>query len=544
MDEQLLERYLPGAGGERESRWVSIPRRVYFAGDSRRWGGPVAFLSLRQPVGAVAYCRAFGVDEHELATVFRQENGLGELPTPLHDLAMEPGGWRQVLMPKDPDDRRGKYNVLLRLDDIDGRPAYTFTTNRSLAVGPPTDRYLDSLLSGVREAVDSSEVLAYQEGLRSSCCADNRDHIDAHVRSVWAGSMERGGLTGFPVVQLPAKLEPAEGPRLYLGRAGAGGTWIGTWVAFTLEGDRAPLAASEVFRALPGEDGGRKRVTVELLPAAYLTREAGLLSRIPDSDVLLVAPEEAARLGRWAVAVTPHFSGPVRIRGDGETDPGRVRVAYAARSLLGLSRSDPVVLQALPPARTSPGGSLRRLLRRLLRGAGEWAFGAPPVALRATEGLVGDDGRTVARVDSTALDFLGMSAGDKAVLSWADRSTRVRLLLQTPETKECMDAQLSESTGRQARTTLTDIASRTVTPEHLRIWVSSTTRVQLGIPPDTLVRVRRSLADLLLRHASTAAVPAAGLIIAALAVPSVAWWVWVVASLFVLLLVLIPIRRK
>jgi hypothetical protein len=68
-----------------------------------------------------------------------------------------------------------------------------------------------------------------------------------------------------------------------------------------------------------------------------------------------------------------------------------------------------------------------------VRWVGEHAIGAPPLALRATEGLVGDDG-TAVRVDRTALDYIGVSPGEQVIVSWATRRTTARILLQTEET--------------------------------------------------------------------------------------------------------------
>lgn len=71
-------------------------------------------------------------------------------------------------------------------------------------------------------------------------------------------------------------------------------------------------------------------------------------------------------------------------------------------------------------------------------------------------------------------------------MTWAKRSTRARILLQSDITRDAMNIQLAEATGKQSRATVTDVASRQQTPAHLRVWVSSTVRHALAIPPTQL----------------------------------------------------------
>jgi hypothetical protein len=181
---------------------------------------------------------------------------------------------------------------------------------------------------------------------------------------------------------------------------------------------------------------------------------------------------------------------------------------------------------------------------RLIRSVEEWLIGAPVTPLRSTEGLVGDDGRHVVRVDSTALDFLGMAPGGRAVLSWCHKSMRVRVLLQTEGTREQMRKQLEESTGLQERLSTGDFENRKIVPEHMRVWVAASVRSRLNIPPDSTVRLRRSIRHLVLANLSVLSIPLAALVVAAAAAPSVHWSVW--AGLVVLVVVLsgLPLRLR
>ena len=536
MDLTKLRSWISCPASGWDDRWLQLPRRVYFAGESRTWGGPVAFLSLQERTGALSHCRAVRVTEQELATIFHRENGVGALPVPLADLSLNPGEWRHVLVSRR-HAWQGKYNVLLRLEDIDGVSAYTLTTDRVLHVGRPMDAYLDVITAALANHLASEGIAEYRVQLGADASGDNREHLATPVTALWSGVARRGGFAGFPVVRLPSSCAPVAGPSLYIGRLTSSGRSLPTWVSFSLEEGEQPQVS--FGRALGWEVRSAHSVLVQLEPMTTLRRRPGLLTDIPDSDVVQVSVEEAAALGRWAVAATPHFTGAMRVQASAATRPGEVRLAYAARTLLTLGKDDVVVLQPLSDATIGRQSRIRRSGRSIL----EWLLGAPPLALRATEGLVGDDGRNVARVDATALEFLGMQSGGTAILSWGPSSTIVRLLAQTGETRECMAEQLGEATGRQTRASLTDVASRLQTPQHLRIWVSSNARKALGIPPDTVVRVRRSLPHLCMRQVSYAALPAAGLIIAALAVPNVAAWVWVLATLLVVALVALPLRR-
>jgi hypothetical protein len=67
-------------------------------------------------------------------------------------------------------------------------------------------------------------------------------------------------------------------------------------------------------------------------------------------------------------------------------------------------------------------------------------------------------------------------------------------------------------------------------------------RYHLEIPPDTVVRLRRSVLHLVGRNALTLSLPFIGLAIAALAVPGVPTWIWAVVLTLALVLALVPLR--
>ncbi len=311
------------------------------------------------------------------------------------------------------------------------------------------------------------------------------------------------------------------------------------------------------------------------------------------ADCVQVTKADKANLGDMALLIAPGLSGPVRVEENRRVLLGTVRLFYATRVLWGLEKdmqldldeeqgtkdksepadkgsqagndSQAVWLQPLGPdlARKSPerrGAEAGRFARGIL----EFCIGAPAVPLRATEALVGDEARAVARVDATVLDFLGVQAGDRVIVSWGQREASVRILLQTDEQRKQMRKQFrgptgpkgkakKEATGGTAeagtmasspRTTRPADPDRTFPPWHLQVWLSPEIRRELGIPADTIVTIRRSVAHFAMKNLIALEIPVAGLIIAAFAIPQVlrSWWIIPVFLLVMLVLAFIPLR--
>ena len=539
LQSSLLARYLAAPPDSRETRWARLERSLYFAGDSRHWRGPVAFVSLNPTTDSTMYtaCLAIRVTPEELQRVFRAENGLDAALGSVCDL-LDVGEWVEILMRRPEDSRQGKYNVVLRGPDIAGQPSFTFTTARTLPVGTPSSAYARAIEEGVGSWQGSDAASRYVSRRTQPSTGDNRIHLAARGHShVWSGEISRGKFSGYPAVRLPRSLSPVEGAQNFLGRIHVDGNDARVWVDFGLaDFDDAQVTAS-VARKLGVDATVKRQGVIRLDDVAEPARLSGRLEDISVSDVIQVADDAETPVPRWALAITPHISAPVRVVSKNHVPKGKVRMAYALRILLSVDRTDAIALQPIRPVTASSR------LRRTPRLLAEYILGAPTIALRATEGLVGDDGRMVARVDPTTLDFIGLQAGQEAVLSWADRAVVVRVLLQTPETRETMVAQLAEDTGKQLRDSTSDPMLRLETPEHLRAWVSSSVRHALEIPPDTVVRLRRSIRHTMIRSASASAVPAVGLVIAAAAL-DLSWWVWLSATVLLLVLVGLPLRLK
>lgn len=535
-----LSEQTPAAGWEDEA-WVWMPHELRFGGSSRTWdGSAVAFVSLRSR-GRNTLGRAYLIDRQLLDDVLAAEH-LQIAQTWEFDVLQLPiSGWC-------PLPTRAKYNAILRLADVRGVPAFTITSSRSFATGRPADRYLEMCRQGLSEA-GLTDVNAYLEAaLARSLANEVTEVVPPRPSAAYSWMRELKPTeqsTGYPTVQLGSEdawLE-ADGPL----------PGFVEWatkrepVWFLPPAIDAPVGASRpVIRALSiPDDGALCRLIVD-----YPTKLRRLPARtdyVEMADSIQVAPETASELGTWAVLVSPRLSGPVRLSPRPRMKIDAARVGYAARELWGLmGRHGDAFL--VPIASVAPDGErgLSRVsdaIQRAISRVAQFALGAPGIPLRATEGVIGDEGHAVIRIDATALDFLGVKPGDDVVVSWAHRTTRARALLQTDELRVRMRAQLAETTGHQARLS-TRPGGDHVGPIlwHLQAWLSPSVRADLIIPPDTVVRVRRSIRHAFLRYLLALEVPVGGLIIAVLAIPGVPLWLKIAGPIAAFVIALIPLR--
>lgn len=522
-------------------RPLRIDHALYFAGTSKTWGGPVAFVSLTS-VGetqAVAYL----MHRDKFVQLAAGENGFPLREAQLEITGLPPGGWRPLAVHPDGDVRRGKYNALLRLDDIDGSPAVTLTTYRDLPLGAPTEEYLAAIKDGLAEAIsanDGPSERLLRAAVQRSQDGRNTNYIDVPAAAplLLSAYVSRDITLPLDSIWLPADgRDMVHGVECVTAAASGSGYTMQVWLFFSDKVGDESRASAGVYDRL-GLDRGPVQLSI---PTIERTRRSpGLLGDLPDADVVQVPPALAERLGRWALAVSPVLAGPLRVQAREHVPGGTVRLPYAARTLLGLRKEDAIVLQSL----NAHAARRRSAPRTFVRQVGEWLIGAPVTPLRSTEGLVGDDGRSVVRVDPTALDFLGIAPGGRAVLSWGHKSTSVRVLLQTEGTREQMRKQLEETTGLQERLSTGDVENRKLVPEHMRVWVAASVRSKLNIPPDSTVRLRRSVRHLVLGNLSTLSIPLAALVVAAAAAPSVHWSVWVGLVAVVVLLSGLPLRLR
>lgn len=141
-----MARTYPGARDKtlpRASRAVWMAGRVYFALESQVWTGGVAFLDPDAP-GRTAG-RAYLISVEQFADTVAQEMGR-EPPGDLIDLSALGTDGRLRL-------GGGRYETLVRTDDLDGVPTVTFTAPEPMRpVNAPSDAYLRMLASGLVQA--------------------------------------------------------------------------------------------------------------------------------------------------------------------------------------------------------------------------------------------------------------------------------------------------------------------------------------------------------------------------------------------------------
>jgi len=136
-------------------RWLSVGQPLYFAGHSRRWNGAPAFLGVRAEPGVRTLVRAWLLQRGQVEAVFGQENGFDRLALPSGPADLWPG--QVALTPG------GRYRAVLRLDDIDGVPALTCTSDRPAPGARPSTSYRAVIEAGLAEGagLGPAEVAAY-----------------------------------------------------------------------------------------------------------------------------------------------------------------------------------------------------------------------------------------------------------------------------------------------------------------------------------------------------------------------------------------------
>lgn len=127
----------------RDTRSATITHRLYLAGTSQRWGGSVAFVELASRPDAVTYARGYLISCQQLEAVAGQENGRGSVGLPERTWDLPEGASIGL-------DLDGKYDALIRLADIDDRPAVTLTTSRDLPAGAAVPAYEALVRDGLR----------------------------------------------------------------------------------------------------------------------------------------------------------------------------------------------------------------------------------------------------------------------------------------------------------------------------------------------------------------------------------------------------------
>jgi hypothetical protein len=125
----------------RLTRSLAMPGGLLFAGSSRTWGGGMAFYDPRAPGHLSA--RAYLLDRTQVSDVVAQE--IRRAPgSDLELVAAREGGHHTL--------PGSAYDLVLRLEDLDGYPAVTITSSRPGEPNPPASAYLGWICRGLFEA--------------------------------------------------------------------------------------------------------------------------------------------------------------------------------------------------------------------------------------------------------------------------------------------------------------------------------------------------------------------------------------------------------
>lgn len=127
---------------------VDLPGTTYFAGDSRQWGGGVAFYDHDTPGFTAA--RGYLVTAGQFADIAAQE--MYRVPAegdPVEEIVLGPlEGGRHELGP-------GHYETLVEVGQHDGHPLLTFTAPHGadhVDHSAPSSAYLRTIATGLRES--------------------------------------------------------------------------------------------------------------------------------------------------------------------------------------------------------------------------------------------------------------------------------------------------------------------------------------------------------------------------------------------------------
>lgn len=253
---------------------------------------------------------------------------------------------------------------------------------------------------------------------------------------------------------------------------------------------------------------------------------------------------------------------PVRVEARPSVPVGEVRVSMLLRTLAGADKGSAVTLAPLPLGRdrhlhaaalrqrvgrwsSGPAGVALGLLVLLLRSLDlvlehvlRPALLAPAVAVRTEQGQLGDDTEDVVRAHPALLASLGLpEQGGQAVLSWGRRRTAVLVAPDIPD-----DVAPSGHLGRHRASATTEHPRAADFPRHLLVRVSATSRQVLGMPPVTVVELRRRLRPLVLRQLNALLTPLLGLLLASVAIEGLPVGGLVAAGVAVVVLGLAPLR--
>ena len=143
-----------------EQRWLWIDHALYFAGVSQRWTGAAAFVSTTVDSANRSVGHGYLIDRVQFAHLAAVENVVAAIDVGATE-TLGIGQWARLAVDREGESFRGKYDALLRLPDIDRRPAFTLTSSVVREPGEPSSRYLSTIRRGLLAADLDLDVDAY-----------------------------------------------------------------------------------------------------------------------------------------------------------------------------------------------------------------------------------------------------------------------------------------------------------------------------------------------------------------------------------------------
>ncbi len=257
---------------------------------------------------------------------------------------------------------------------------------------------------------------------------------------------------------------------------------------------------------------------------------------------------------------------PVRVR-KRAVDPKAILVPMSLRTLGGIEKGAEIQLSAIPKTsfRDRRDAASRRVLSRrprnrlvklltvasgcllliirvldvcaelLLRAA----FRSQTLTFRVVQAHPGDDdlGDTI-RLHPGAFGALSLHPGGQVLLSWGGQRMAVRAL----EDQKPFGGEPSSYVMRSVGLHLDAEPLPSDFPAHLIARIPAPVRRTLNIPPNTVIEMRRKLRPALIGQLSQLAVPVAGLVATAAALPGVRGWPLLLGGILAVVLGLAPLR--
>lgn len=349
----------------------------------------------------------------------------------------------------------------------------------------------------------------------------------------------------------------------------------------------AAVGTGELRRRLSGD--GMNTFSIEIQETSSAEVALAPAHKITSVAEVLVMPEDGKRLGiglrtQWRLVVANGKAYPIRvkrmlggIRSEGaelqpnQPEPPRIKMALAVRMMTGCKKGQEVELAV--PQRSSvkerwrglatrvrlplnvdpppwsrkwllPSVGLVILFFRALRQVGEIllraALRSPRYSFHSERARPGDDSTDIIRLDPAIFPLLGVSPGSRVELNWFGKKTLVRVLER--EVVGTDDKMLEQLQAVGTVSPLDPQASRAI--DRLSVEIGSRVREQLGMPPDSIVEVRRSVSSAVSSHLVQLSIPLLGAVFAGAAFAGSHWqWAAVIGVAAAgLILGLAPLR--